>query len=157
MHQIKRTLILLQPWSKKLEILLFFRHAQCNPFTAWSFVRGCSLGKLEKGEAGEIDWVSLLLYISVLTLSESNVWDFHLVKTENSENQNVSVTSKRFLTIFWRVLNIAENVWRCSSELWELPKLFKSDNFSLFCLWHFKVVIHFHHSLQVYYFSGVVD
>ena len=144
MHQIKRTLILLQPWSKKLEILLFFRHAQCNPFTAWSFVRGCSLGKLEKGEAGEIDWVSLLLYISVLTLSESNVWDFHLVKTENSENQNVSVTSKRFLTIFWRVLNIAENVWRCSGKLWGLPKLFKSGNFSLFCLWHFKVVIQCH-------------
>ena len=157
MHQIKRKLILLQPWSKKLEILLFFRHAQCNPFTAWSFVRGYSLGKLEKGEAGEIDWVSLLFYTSVLTLSESNVWDFHLVMTGNSENQNISVTSKRFLTIFWRVLNIAENVWRCSSELWELPKLFKSDNFSLFCLWHFKVVIHFHHSLQVYYFSGVVD
>ena len=70
MHQIKRKLILLQPWSKKLEILLFFRHAQCNPFTAWSFVRGCSLGKLEKGEAGEIDWVSLLFYTSVLTLSQ---------------------------------------------------------------------------------------
>ena len=157
MHQIKRKLILLQPWSKKLEILLFFRHAQCSPLAACSFVTEHSLGKLEKGEAGEIDWVSLLFYTSVLTLSESNVWDFHLVMTGNSENKNVSVTSKRFLTIFWRVLNIAENVWRCSSELWELPKLFKSDNFSLFCLWHFKVVIHFHHSLQVYYFSGVVD
>ena len=157
MHQIKRKLILLQPWSKKLEILLFFRHAQCSPLAACSFVTEHSLGKLEKGEAGEIDWVSLLFYTSLLTLSESNVWDFHLVMTGNSENQNVSVTSKRFLTIFWRVLNIAENVWRCSSELWELPKLFKSDNFSLFCLWHFKVVIHFHHSLQVYYFSGVVD
>ena len=157
MHQIKRKLILLQPWSKKLEILLFFRHAQCSPLAACSFVTEHSLGKLEKGEAGEIDWVSLLFYTSVLTLSESNVWDFHLVMTGNSENQNVLVTSKRFLTIFWRVLNIAENVWRCSSELWELPKLFKSDNFSLFCLWHFKVVIHFHHSLQVYYFSGVVD
>ena len=61
---------MLQPRSKTFEILPFFMHAQCNPLTACSFVRECSLGKLEKGEAGEIDWVSLLFYTSVLTLSQ---------------------------------------------------------------------------------------
>ena len=64
----------------------------------------------------------------------------------------------RFLTIFWRVVNIAKNVWRCSGELSELPKLFKSDNFSLFWSCHdtkslFSAFIHCRYSI----FSGVVD
>ena len=155
MHQIKRKLILLQPWSKKLEILLFFRHAQCSPLAACSFVTEHSLGKLEKGEAGEIDWVSLLFYTCRLFLSQ--MCEIFILSWQRILKIKMYRWLWRFLTIFWRVLNIAKNVWRCSSELWELPKLFKSDNFSLFCLWHFKVVIHFHHSLQVYYFSRVVD
>ena len=147
---------MLQPWSKKLEILLFFRHAQCNPFTAWSFVRGCSLGKLEKGEAGEIDWVSLLFYTCRLFLSQ--MCEIFILSWQGILKFKMSQWLWRFLTIFWRVLNIAKNVWRCSSELSELPKLFKSDNFSLFWSRHgtkslFTAFIHCRYSI----FSGVVD
>ena len=144
-------LILRQPRSKKLEVLPFFRHAQCNPLTSCSFVRKHSLGKLEKGEAGEIDWVSLLFYTCWLFLSQ--MCEIFILSWRRILKIKMYWWLWRFLT----VLNIAKNVWRCSGELWELPKLFKSDNFSLFCLWHLKLLfiafIHCRYTI----FSGVVD
>ena len=140
-----------QPRSKKLEVLPFFKHAQCNPLTSCSFVRKHSLGKLEKGEAGEIDWVSLLFYTCWLFLSQ--MCEIFILSWWRILKIKMYWWLWRFLT----VLNIAKNVWRCSGELWELPKLFKSDNCSLFCLWHFKsLFIAFIHCRYTI-FCGVVD
>ena len=46
--------MLLQPWSKKLEILLFFRHAQCSPLATCSFVTERSLGNLRRRRQGKL-------------------------------------------------------------------------------------------------------
>ena len=105
MHQIKRTTNLLQPAT---------RHAQCNPLTACSFVRKDSLGKLEKGEAGEIDWVSLLFYTCRLFLSQ--ICEIFILSWRRILKIKMYQWLWRFLTIF-----SVKSSKHCSGELWELP------------------------------------
>ena len=148
---------MLQPWSKKLEILLFFRHAQCSPLAACRFVTERSLGNLRRGRQGKLTespyffipqcWLFLSQMCEIFILSWLGILKIKMY-------QWLQKDFWQFSKEFWTLLKMSEG---CSGELWELPKLFKSDNFSLFCLWHFKVVIQCHHSLQVYYFCGVVD
>ena len=45
------------------------------------------------------------------TFSESNAWDPRLLMTGISEN--IPATSEALLMVFWRLLNITENVQRC--------------------------------------------
>ena len=147
---------MLQPRSKKFEILPFFRHAQRNPFTACSLLESAVWESLRRGRQGKLTerpyyfipvdffWVKCVRFLSC------HDWEFWNSKRPGDFED--------FLTIFWRVLNIAKNVWRCSGELSELPKLFKSDNFSLFWSRHgtkslFSAFIHCRYSI----FSGVVD
>ena len=156
MHQIKRTTNFATTSVKNIWNTSVFYACTVQPLTACSFVRECSLGKLEKGEAGEIDWVSLLFYTCRLFLSQ--MCEIFILSWLGILKFETSQWLCRFLTIFWRVLNIAKNVWRCSGKLSELPKLFKSDNFSLFWSRYgtkslFSAFIHCRYSI----FSGVVD
>ena len=104
MHQIKRT----TNFAKKLEILPFFRHAQCNPFTACSFVRECSLGKLEKGEAGKLTECPYyfipvdFFWVKCVRFSSCHDWEFWNSKCPSDFED------------FWQLF---------SEEFWTSPKM----------------------------------
>ena len=60
------------------------------------------------------------------TFSELNVWGFPLVMAWISKKR--SIDFQRFPMIFWRLLKIAENVWRWYNDLEQFRSYSKGDN-----------------------------
>ena len=104
---------MLQPWSKKLEILLFFRHAQCSPLAACRFVTERSLGNLRRGRQGKLTespyffipqcWLFLSQMCEIFILSWLGILKIKMY-------QWLQKDFWQFSKEFWTLLKMSEDV-----------------------------------------------